>query len=101
MVIIDKGKLVFDGKLEKIVKKFADYKILSLTLSKKVDPKKLEEVGKVKEFDFPKAILSVERTMAPLAASQLLQKFPIVDLNIEEPPIEDIIRQLFTGKKYA
>jgi ABC-type uncharacterized transport system ATPase subunit len=36
-----------------------------------------------------------------VAAAQLLQKFPVADLNVEEAPIDDIIRELFTGKDYA
>jgi ABC-2 type transport system ATP-binding protein len=97
VIIIDRGKIIFDGKLDEIVKKFADYKTLSVVLSKEIDVKKLAEIGEVKEYNYPKVEISVERATAPFAASQLLQKFPVADLNIEEPPIEDIIRQVFSG----
>ena len=98
VIIIDKGKIVFDGQLEKVVKKFANYKVLSLVLAKKIDLNKLEKIGQVKEFDFPKAVIIVKRKTAPLAAAQILKEFPVVDLNVEEPPIEDVIRQVFTGR---
>ena len=101
VIIIDKGKLVFDGKLEEIIKKFADHKIISVHFAKKIKPEKLKEIGRVKEFDFPKAVISVKKSIAPLAAAQLLREFPVDDLNLEEPAIEDIIRELFTGKDYA
>lgn len=97
VIIIDKGRIIFDGKLLEIVKKFADYKLLSVILAKEVDVARLEKVGVIKEMDFPKVVLTVNRSTAPLAASQLLQEFPVADLNIEEPPIEDIIRQVFAG----
>lgn len=99
VIVIDKGKLIFDGKLDEIVKKFADYKLLFLVLSKEVDPKKFAQVGQVKSYDFPKVVITVDRATAPMAASELLQKYPIADLNLEEPPIEEIIRQVFSGSQ--
>ncbi len=101
VIIIDKGKVVFDGALAEIVDKYADHKFLSVVFAKEIDPKKLADIGKVKDYDFPKATLSVKRETASVAAAQLLQKFPVADLNVEEAPIDDIIRELFTGKDYA
>ncbi|HUW21384.1 MAG TPA: ABC transporter ATP-binding protein [Candidatus Bathyarchaeia archaeon] len=101
VVIIDKGKLVFDGKLAEIIQKYADHKVLSVVFAKEIDPKKLSEIGEIKQYQFPKAILSVERATAPMAAAELLRQFPVADLTLEEEKIEDIIRELFTGKDYA
>lgn len=101
VIIIDKGKIVFDGQLDEIVEKYADYKRISITLAKEVDPKKLEGIGKVKEFEYPKLVISVKRNQTSIIAAQVLDKLPVADLNIEEPAIEDIIRELFTGKNYA
>jgi ABC-2 type transport system ATP-binding protein len=101
VVIIDRGKIVFDGKLEEIIKKFADHKLISLVLSKEIDPKRLEAVAKIKEFDYPRVKILVKRKEASIIAARILDKLPVADLNIEESPIEDIIRELFTGKNYA
>jgi ABC-2 type transport system ATP-binding protein len=98
VVVIDKGLLMFDGKLDEIIKKFATHKIITVVFSKKVSREKLSEIGTIKEYDFPKAVLSVDRVSASFAAAELLQDFPVADLNIEETPIEDIIRDVFTGK---
>ncbi len=101
VIIIDKGKIVFDGKLEEITRKHTDHKIISVTFSRNVTEKGLQEIGEIKEFNFPKAQIKVKREVASLAASELLKKFPVADLNIEQPPIEDIIRELFTHKDYS
>ena len=61
--------------------------------------KKLEEVGKIKKMAFPEVILSVPRATAAIAASEILQNFPVTDLNIEETPIEDVIRKVFRRNK--
>jgi ABC-2 type transport system ATP-binding protein len=101
VIIIDKGKLVFDGQLEEITKKYADQKILDIVLAKEVDPRKIEEISKVSEFEYPRVKLKVKRSKVSQVTSEALNKLPIADLNVEEPAIEDIIRELFTGKNYA
>src|SRR3972149_10117296 len=62
VIIIDKGKILFDGALDEIIKKFANHKLLTVVFSKKVDQKDLKSIGDVKEFDFPKAVISVKRS---------------------------------------
>jgi ABC-2 type transport system ATP-binding protein len=101
VIIIDKGKIVFDGQLEEIIKKYADHKVISVILAKEVDHKKLENLGELKEYSYPKAVIAVRREKTSIVAAQVLDKLPVADLNIEEPAIEDIIRELFTGKNYA
>jgi ABC-2 type transport system ATP-binding protein len=101
VIIIDKGMLLFDGQLEEIIQKFADHKLISVVLSDKVSEKDLAKFGVVKEFELPKIVLSVKRTEAPKVAAKLLEKYTVDDLNIEEPQIEDIIREVFTGKDLA
>ena len=101
VVIIDKGKIIFDGALQEIVERYADHKLIKAVFSKEVDPKKLEKIGKVKEFNFPSVIFTVKRAVVNAAAAELLKSFPVADLNIEEPLIEDIIRELFTGQDLA
>ena len=101
VIIIDKGKLIFDGNLSEITEKYADHKIISVVLAKEIDPKKLDKIGTIKEFIYPRVTLSVKRETASLAAAELLQNFPVADLNIEEVPIEDIIREVFTGEDAA
>src|SRR3972149_4464963 len=101
VIIIDKGRLLFDGALAEIIKKFANHKLLTAVFSEEVNREDLEKIGQVKEFDYPKAVISVKRTAASMAAAELLQHFPVADLNIEEPQIEDIIREVFTGADVA
>jgi len=98
VIIIDHGSILYDGRLDYLVKKFAKQKVISLVLEEYVPPDKLQEVGELVEYDFPKAVLKVARNASNLAAAELLQKFPVDDLNIEEPDIEDVIRDVFVKK---
>jgi ABC-2 type transport system ATP-binding protein len=95
-VIIIHGAIIYDGKLDNLVKKFAKYKVLSVVLETYVAPTKLAGVGELVDYNFPKAVIRVPRSASNVAAAQILQEFPVADLNIEEPDIEDIIRDVFT-----
>ncbi len=101
VVVIDKGKLLFDGALDEIVKKYANHKLITVIFDKEVAKTDLKKIGEIKEFSYPKAVIMVKRDLVNTSASKLLQDFPVADLNIEEPSIEDIIREVFTGKDLA
>lgn len=101
VVIIDKGKKLFDGELEKIIRKYADHKLLSVVLEKELTQRQvdhLKTLGGVKEYEYPKLTLMVPRENSNKVASKLLSSYPVADLNIEESQLEDIIREVFTGK---
>lgn len=95
VIVIDKGEIVFDGELDELIGMFAKRKTLKVYFSEEIDIKKLEGIGKLKKFDYPVGIISVERDSVASAASELLQNLPVKDLTIEEEPIEDIIRKVF------
>jgi ABC-2 type transport system ATP-binding protein len=99
VIVIDHGKILYDGKLDSLVKKFASHKILSVVLDDRVAKEKLEEIGEVMSYEYPKVVIKIKRKDSNAAASTLLKKFPVDDLNIEEPDIEDVIRDVFTKKQ--
>lgn len=98
-VIIDHGHKIFDGELSDIIEKYARNKILSFTLSDSVSKKTLEQFGQVKDFEYPQATLLVPRDKAAKIAGELLTRLPIIDVNIEEPTMDAIIRELFISKR--
>jgi ABC-2 type transport system ATP-binding protein len=101
VIIIDKGRLVFDGLLAEIIKKYVDHKLITVILAKEVSPKILTLFNKYKEFKYPRLVYLVKRNEVSRFTAKILDKLPVADLNIEEPAIEDIIRELFTHKNYA
>ena len=99
VIVIDDGELIYDGALEELTQKYAKDKLIKVKITGEVDIKKLEEIGEVKKMNFPEAVLSVPRETVAVAASEILQNFPISDLTIEELPIEDVIRMVFNQRK--
>ncbi len=98
VIIIDKGKILYDGDLRELVNRYAKDKIIKVYFSKESDIKQLEKIGKIKKIDFPQAVLVVPRATAAAAAAELLHHFPVADLTIEEEPVDEIIRKVFSGE---
>ena len=98
VIVIDDGRILFDGALEELINRFAKEKIIKISLFKEVDIKSIEEIGKVKYVLFPEVILSVPRSAVAVAAAEILQNFPVNDLTIEEVPVEEIIKKVFRGE---
>lgn len=99
VIVIDKGRILFDGELANLVKKHATHKKITVIFESDVDPKKIAAISNVTYYAFPKVILTVPRKDSSAAAAKLLEHFPVADINIEEPDIEDVIRTVFKGKE--
>jgi ABC-2 type transport system ATP-binding protein len=97
VVIIDKGKISFDGRLGQIIDRFADFKILTISWQTgasfpAVDFKRF---GELVENSANRIQLKVKRDQVIAVCKELLDKVPVNDIDIEEVPIEDVIRQMF------
>jgi ABC-2 type transport system ATP-binding protein len=99
VIVIDKWEILFDGELRELVMGFAKKKLIKVFLLKETDFKQFEKIGKVKKIAMPEVVLSVPRETAAIAAAEILQNFPVADLDIEEEPLEDVIRRVFKGGK--
>jgi ABC-2 type transport system ATP-binding protein len=44
-------------------------------------------------------LLRVERAAVPAVTARLLAEHPVADLTIEDPPIEDVIEQVFATER--
>jgi ABC-2 type transport system ATP-binding protein len=95
VMVIDEGKIGFDGKLSDLVRKYASEKVLRVVFSEEVDARKLADMGKVTSFSFPEAVIEVPRKKVSKVAAEVLENFEVADLNVEEVAIEDIIREVF------
>ncbi|HLD51220.1 ABC transporter [candidate division WWE3 bacterium RIFOXYC1_FULL_40_10] len=95
VIIINEGTLAFDGALKQLTKDYADYKILIPIFNSAVTKPELEELGEVVEFDHPRAVIKVPRDRVASVAGRVLEKYDVDDLDINEPKLEDVIRQIF------
>lgn len=99
VMIIDGGKLFFDGALSDIVDKFSSEKFLTLDFHSPVERDALSLFGTIERFEGLSAKLRVPRQHISRTSAKILSRFAIQDLTIEEVPIEDIIRNLFSRER--
>ncbi len=98
VIIIDHGKLRFDGKLSEIIKKYAKEKFIKILFEKDVKREELKGFGRLHAYRLGECTLAVNRKETPFVVEEILKKFEVEDINIEEPDIEDVIRDVFTNK---
>lgn len=99
VVIIDHGAIQFDGALRDIIDRFATHKIVTLTFETMPLEIKLNEYGEILEQNEVTVKMKVQRQDLARLSREILGQFLIKDLNIEEVPIEDIIRHLFMEQR--
>lgn len=99
VIIINSGKILYDGKLENLIKKYAPYKSITIILKKETDLEKIKHLGQIKSFEYPQVVLNVKSQNSNKVAAEILKDLPVEDLNIEEADIEDVIRQVFGNGK--
>jgi ABC-2 type transport system ATP-binding protein len=97
VIIIDHGKIFFDGKLNEIVDRFADFKLITIQCENadKYPAEKLLPYGEVVEKTSTAITLKVKRDRVIPVCKAMLDELPVSDIDIQEVPIEDVIRQIF------
>ena len=94
VIIIDHGKIFFDGPLSNIIDRFSGFKILSLTFADQA-VRDFAAFGEVIEQTPASVQLKVPRAKVTETCRQLLENCQVTDINVQELPVEEVIRQLF------
>lgn len=101
VLVIHQGSLIFDGQLDRLLDQFAPYREISLEFDRHqtIDKDHLLTYGNLQTLEGCKATYLVPADALTQTVSNLLNTLKIQDLSIAEPPIEDVIAQVFeTGK---
>ena len=93
VIVIHHGHLLFDGSLADLVARFAAFKTIGVTLED--TSADLSRYGEIMSVDSDRVTLRVPKTETPRVTARLLADLPVMDLTVEEPLIEDVIRQVF------
>lgn len=95
VIVIDHGKLLYDGDLRALAEKIAPHKLIRVEFSQALQEQRLEEYGEVVKVRGQRAELLIPRDETPAIAARMLAELPVADVTIEEPPIEDVITRVF------
>ncbi len=94
-IIINQGKIVYDGELSAVNKLFSEKKLIKLQLSNVVDEGSLKKFGSIREYDGLNATIEVNKSELQQFSKLILEEIPILDFNIEDVPVEEGISLLY------
>ena len=101
VMVIDKGRLIYDGGLSDLVRRVRPDKRMLLRLSRPVERRDLEALGSVIEHGDAEAIVQVSQDALQPAVARALSSLPLTDLTVEDPPLEEVMRDLFAQGRAA
>ena len=93
VIVIHHGRILFDGALASLANEFAAYKTIGVLLEN--GNAELDGYGEVISRDGDRTVLRVPKAETSRIAARLLSEHEVLDLTIEEPPIEDVIELVF------
>jgi ABC-2 type transport system ATP-binding protein len=102
--VIHHGRLLYDGGLSGLVEQFSAYKTITIDLANgpaDIPPAGLGACGETIEQDGGRVKLRVRKQDTAAVTGRLLADLPIVDLTVEDPPIEEVIEKVFASEALA
>lgn len=99
VIIIDDGKIMYDGSIKSLINQHVKYKTISFVFSKKIDREDLEKIGEIISLNDTSGVIQVNREDVANASSKLLKSFPIEDLDIDEMNLEGVVREIFAKEQ--
>lgn len=104
MMIIDKGRIIYDGAIEGMKERFTPYRVLVVDFADDVSgvetgqAELVERDGRRGRFRFDRRRVSASELITRLA-----EKYPVRDVSVEDPEIEAVVRDIYersaTGKR--
>jgi ABC-2 type transport system ATP-binding protein len=98
LLIIDHGRVIYDGTVEQLRLRYGTTRVLVVDLRDDIDvavdgTKLLRAEGHRRWLEFARDELSAAELIARVMAAH-----EVVDLTLEEPDIEDIVRRIYRGE---
>lgn len=95
VLTIHQGKLIYDGSLDGLVERFAPKREVTIEFAYAYHRAKLQSYADVHEMNGVRVSFLVTQEMLTKTVSTMLAELAIVDLSVGEPPIEEVIGQVF------
>jgi ABC-2 type transport system ATP-binding protein len=99
VILIHHGRVLYDGDLAGLANRLAPFKLIRVAHKDDGEPgvldRPLPEYAEIVERQDGRLTLRVERSQAPALTAWLLSALPVVDLSVQDPPIEAVIDQVY------
>ena len=107
IIMIEKGKVIYDGPLGNIKRRFGNIKTLTLTVPPSINPQEVEPFSKDVEMlmDEDKVVLRFDADNVKLeeVVQYAFAKYQAIDMKIADISIEDVVKKILAQqeKKHA
>ena len=95
VLVITHGRLIYDGPLAGITEKFGQTKLVKLQFAGEQTPADLARYGELSNGEGPVADLKVERGRVAEVLGAILDRYPVLDVSVQDPPLDQVIARVF------
>jgi ABC-2 type transport system ATP-binding protein len=96
VVIIAAGRIMYDGSLSGILDRFGGHKVITVQMCNGKMPDDLDRFGTILSREPPRIKLRVDRGAVPEVLSNILAQNAVEDISVEDPPLEEVIAEMFS-----
>ena len=99
VIIIDGGRIIYDGPIETIKKKFGKFREITFETVEDVKALDLPQGAEMLSSDDHKVQIRFDRTIstASKVASAVMNQIDVRDFSLSEPELSDIVKQIYNG----
>ncbi len=94
VILIDRGTVRYDGDLATLSATLSPFKLLRVTLDSDAGAD-FDRFGEVVDRDGATVSVRVARSEVPALTARVLVELPVLDLAVEEPPLERVIDRAY------
>jgi ABC-2 type transport system ATP-binding protein len=95
IILIHRGTLLYDGPLAELGARLAPFKLIRLAMNHAPENLSLPPAAHLVTQENGQLTLRVAVQEAPAVTARLLSTLPVVDLTVEDPPLELVIDQIY------
>jgi ABC-2 type transport system ATP-binding protein len=99
VVVIDRGRLIYDGDLRQLSLSVRPDKRVVVRLDRPVPEAELARFGAVVSASALQAVVRVPAAEVSGSVGRMLAGLPVADLTVEDPPLEEVMSELFRGAR--
>lgn len=99
IIIINHGRIVYDGNIEKLNEKYLKSKVISVKFTDRFKGLELKGVKTLKSGEYSAEFeIDTDKTSIKSFIDYVVKKYEILDINISGTPIEEVITRIYDEK---
>lgn len=98
LIIINKGKILYDGTLDTILEKYSHEKKVTVILDKPINETEIRGIEKPESVTPTQIVYMIKKSELPEKVRLITKTLPFSDLTVEDETIEEIIKNFFKEK---